>query len=110
LQRRIADLRALMGTSDPTVRHGSQAVAPSSPAWPHPVAWTIYGGAIGLGVGALLAILLGAVSRARRPEAVGEAEYDSAVPERVVARLEQRLAERVEELAAERERLAGREA
>jgi capsular polysaccharide biosynthesis protein len=110
IQQRVADVRALIGTSDPTIRHGSEAVAPSSASWPKPIRWTISGGLIGLGAGCLLALALGAVAAARREVPVGTSEYDPRVPERIVARLEQRLAKRVDELAAERERLAGREA
>jgi capsular polysaccharide biosynthesis protein len=110
LQQRLAELRILVGTTDPTVRHGSQAVAPSAATWPHPVRWTIWGALIGLGAGALLALALGAVAAARREDPVGVEEYDPRVSEKIVARLEQRLAERVDALAAERERLAAREA
>jgi capsular polysaccharide biosynthesis protein len=105
LQRRLGDLRALIGTADPTVRHGSEAVAPASPAWPHPWRWTIFGALIGLGAGAFLALLLGAVARRREPP-----EYDPRVPEQIVAGLEKRLEERIESLAREQERLAAREA
>ena len=105
LQRRLGDLQALIGTADPTVRHGSEAVAPASAAWPHPWRWTIFGTLIGLGTGALLALLLGAAARRREPP-----EYDPGMPERIVAGLEQRLEERIEALAQEQERLAAREA
>jgi len=104
LQRRLGDLRALIGTADPTVRHGSEAVAPTAAAWPHPWRWTIFGTLIGLGAGSVLALLLGAAARRREP-----AEYDPRVPERIVAGLEQRLDERIEALAREQERLAARE-
>src|SRR5438094_171081 len=102
---RRGDLQALVGTADPTVRHGSEAVAPASAAWPHPWRWTIFGTLIGLGTGALLALLLAAAARRREPP-----EYDPGMPERIVAGLEQRLEERIEALAQEQERLAAREA
>ncbi len=66
LQRRLAELRGLVGTADPTLRHGNQAVAPSSPSWPHPVRMTIYGGLVGVGVGLAIALLLSAFAAARR--------------------------------------------
>src|SRR5919201_998001 len=58
LQKRLADLKALVGTTDPTLRHASAARAPSSPSWPRPKRLTLFGGLIGLGVGAVLAIVL----------------------------------------------------
>jgi capsular polysaccharide biosynthesis protein len=105
LQKRLGDLRALVGTADPTIRHGSEAVAPASASWPHPWRWTILGALIGLGAGALLALGLGAAHRRKELP-----EYDPRVSERVVEQLEQRLNERIAALAEEQRRLAAREA
>src|SRR5919201_6739029 len=57
LQKRLADLKALVGTTDPPLRHASAAVAPSSASWPDPTSLTLYGGLIGLGGGLLLAAI-----------------------------------------------------
>jgi capsular polysaccharide biosynthesis protein len=104
LTKRLAALQSLVGTNDPTIRHASQAVVPTASSWPHPIRLTLIGLAAGLGAGLVLALLLELLRP--MPGAVTE----RAVSDRVVDRLEQRLGRRVEDLAAERERLTAREA
>src|SRR5919201_4045214 len=66
LQKRLADLQALVGTTDPTLRHASGAVAPPSASWPDPGRLTLYGGLVGLGAGALLAAAAALTAAGRR--------------------------------------------
>jgi capsular polysaccharide biosynthesis protein len=107
LQQRLGDLQALVGTADPTVRHGNEAVAPSSAAWPDPARWTLWGALIGL-VAAVAAVGLGRRERVREPMAAQS--YDPSVTEHILEQLEERLVKRVEELADAERRLAAREA
>src|SRR4051794_15851330 len=110
LQQRLADLQALVGTADPTVRHGNEAVAPSSAAWPNPARWTLWGALIGFLGGVLAAAALGLRRRGHLPEPVAAQSYDPNVTEHILEQLEARLVQRVEKLAEAERRLAAREA
>ena len=102
LRARLAQLRSLSRSSDPSLRVLSHAlrgeqVKPRAA----PIVLGALGGSVLLGGAAgLLA------TRRRRPGR----EYDLDVADRVVAQLEQRLAARIEALLAEQERLVAREA
>jgi capsular polysaccharide biosynthesis protein len=102
LRERLAQLRSLSRTSDPSLRVISPALAGEEEK---PKAALILLGTLGGAL--LLGILAGLLATRRRSRG---REYDLAVTERVVAELEQRLAERIEALLAEQERLAAREA
>lgn len=115
IARRLATLKGLVGTTDPTLRRASDAVAPESASWPHPARITLVGALVGLLAGIALALGVD-VARgagagvAAEPGAGAGAGYDRRVSERLVARLERRLAERIERLETEAQRLAQREA
>jgi hypothetical protein len=101
VRTRLATLRSLQARPDPTLRVAAQAVPPTSSSWPNLAELIGIGAAIGAGAGALVALALLFVWRrgARRP-----GEYDRPVPddaaEKLVDRLEQRLAARESALAA----------
>jgi uncharacterized protein involved in exopolysaccharide biosynthesis len=102
LRARLARLRALSGSSDPSLRILSHALRGEEV---RPRAAPIVLGALGGSI--LLGGTAGVLAtRRRRPGR----EYDLGVSERVVAQLEQRLAERIEALLGEQERLVAREA
>src|SRR5262245_57685041 len=107
LQRRLAVLRGLQGQPDPTLRAAAQASAPQSATWPSLPRLVAIGALIGLAAGVLIALL---TAGARRMGGPSEPADDLTVPERVVARLEERLEDKVNALVAERERLEAREA
>jgi hypothetical protein len=104
LQRRLGDLKTLVGTSDPTLRHASQAVAPTGASWPRP-GWMIFFGAlIGLGVGVLLAAALGTVKARAAGRVWWRPQWEPATEER-----ESALAERERQLGVREGALAQRE-
>jgi hypothetical protein len=102
LRARLAQLRSLSRSSDPSLRVLSHALRGEEVK---PNATPIVLGALGGSV--LLGGTAGLLATRRRRSG---AEYDLAVADRVVAQLEQRLAERLEALLAEQERLVAREA
>jgi capsular polysaccharide biosynthesis protein len=110
LQTRLVVLEGFEGEPDPTIRHAGQASAPESAAWPRLPRLAAIGALAGLAAGLLagLLLVLGRVGRRRATE--GVAPYDRGVSDRLVERLEQRVAERIAALEAERERLSAREA
>jgi hypothetical protein len=104
LRARLAALRSLNGSTNPSLRvlgHAARAETVRPPAVPI-IAGT-FGGAIALGgLAGLLATRRRAADRA--------SAYDLRVTDRLVEQLEQRLADRIENLLAEQERLAAKEA
>jgi capsular polysaccharide biosynthesis protein len=110
LQKRLAVLQGFEGEPDPTIRHAGQASAPESAAWPDVPRLAAIGAASGLAAGLLAALLLVLGRVGRRRAADGVAPYDRGVSDRLVERLEQRVADRIAALEAERERLSAREA
>jgi hypothetical protein len=104
LSRRLAALKSLLGTTDPTLRHGAAAVAPDSASWPHPLRLTLVGLLVGLLGGTAAALVLGSVRPTPLP-----AGADARVEDRLLARVEKRLQERIGELGEEQRRLAARE-
>ena len=102
LRARLAQLRSLSRSSDPSLRVLSHALRGEEV---RPKAAAIVLGALGGSV--LLGSAAGLLASRRRRSG---REYDLAVADRVVSQLEQRLAERLEALLAEQERLAAREA
>jgi capsular polysaccharide biosynthesis protein len=102
LERRLAALRVVAGQPDPTLKHAGQATAPSDPVSPDAWRLTGIGAALGGALGLLVAL---ALLLARRPwVAAPPPEYDRSVSERalekLVTRLERRLAARESALAA----------
>ena len=110
LQKRLAVLQGFQGEPDPTVRHAGQASAPASAAWPKVSRLAAVGAGAGLAAGLLAALVLGIGRSGRRRVALSGAPYDLGVSERLVARLEKRITERIAALESERERLSAREA
>jgi capsular polysaccharide biosynthesis protein len=109
-EKRLTVLQGFEGQPDPTIRHAGQASAPDAASWPVLPRLAATGAGAGLAAGVLVALLLvlGRLGRNRSAEAV--APYDRGVSDRLVDRLEQRVAERIAALEAERERLSAREA
>jgi hypothetical protein len=106
LRRRLATLRSLERSTNPSLRvlsHASAAQTVRPPALPI---------VLGAFVGALLlGGLAGLLATARRRAGAGRASaYDLSVADQLVAQLEQRLADRIESLLAEQERLVAKEA
>jgi capsular polysaccharide biosynthesis protein len=109
LEKRLGVLQGFEGQPDPTIRHAGQASAPDSASWPVLSRLAATGALAGLAVGLLAAVLLVLGRLGRRPGAAGVAPYDRDVSDRLVDRLEQRIADRIAALEAERERLSARE-
>jgi capsular polysaccharide biosynthesis protein len=109
LQQRLGVLQGFEGQPDPTIRHAGQASAPASASWPELPKLAATGAAAGLAAGLLVGLLLVLGRAGRRPAAEGDQPYDRGVSDRLVERLEQRVAERIAALETERERLAARE-
>ena len=101
VSRRLATLTALQGRPDPTVSVASQAVAPASASWPNVWRTIAIGAAIGAGAGALVALglLLLQRSERRRPAVYDPGVSDEQALERLIERLEGRLAARESALA-----------
>jgi capsular polysaccharide biosynthesis protein len=105
---RLGDLRARVGTGDPTVRHGSEAVEPESAYTPHPVVWTLLAGLIGLAIGVVVASGSAVATAIRRRETAAAVAGPAlgAGAERAA----ERAAKRLEQLDAEIARLLKRTA
>jgi len=101
--RRLTTLRGLQGRPDPTVKVASQAATPTSASWPDEGELIGLGAAIGAGAGLLAAAVLLFL---RRRTAVPAAAYDPAVEERSLERLVDRMDKRI---AARESALAARE-
>jgi capsular polysaccharide biosynthesis protein len=110
LEKRLAVLQGFEGQPDPTIRHAGQASAPDSASWPKLPRLAATGAVSGLAVGLLVALLLVLGRAGRRRSTEGAAPFDRGVSDRLVDRLEQRVADRIAALEAERERLSAREA
>jgi capsular polysaccharide biosynthesis protein len=103
ISRRLTTLTGLQGRPDPTVAVASQAAAPASASWPDDGQVIGLGAAIGAGLGILAAAALLLVRRQRLSRAP---VYDPAVSERALERMMERLEGR---LAARESALAARE-
>jgi capsular polysaccharide biosynthesis protein len=111
LDERLGDLRARVGTGDPTVRHGTEAVEPESASSPHPVVWTILAGLLGLLIGCVAALVIAVATAVRRrdaADAVVATTFTPAAAERRVERTAERVAERLDHLDEELDRLTER--
>jgi DNA repair exonuclease SbcCD ATPase subunit len=108
LRARLARLRSLAGANDTSLRVVRRAVRADEvkPREAPILAGALIGSAFLGGAAGLLAIR----RRGFETDPVLDREYDPLVSEEVVAQLEQRLAERIDALIAEQERLAAREA
>ncbi len=107
LRTRLAQLRSLASSSDPSLQVAGRAVPPRKPIRlaELPIVLGALGGALLLGVAA------GLLATGRRGrEAALASDYDLAVTDRLVAQLEQRLADRMEALLAQQKKLSAREA
>ena len=109
LDQRLIALHSLEGQPDPTIRQAAEASAPASPSWPKLPRLVAAGAGAGLAAGVVVALLLVLGRFGRRPRAGAGAPYDRGVAERLVERLEARVAERIAALEAEREQLSARE-
>ncbi|HET8893413.1 MAG TPA: Wzz/FepE/Etk N-terminal domain-containing protein [Gaiellaceae bacterium] len=109
IARRLAVLHSFESQPDPTLRQAVQAAPPTTPSGmgAGPVA------AIGAGVGALVGVLLLLAlfvrDEMRRRAAYAGPHYERRTFEQMAERLEGRVHERLDALAAEEERLAQRE-
>jgi capsular polysaccharide biosynthesis protein len=110
LGTRLAALEGLQGQPDPTLRAAAQAEAPTAASWPNVPELVGIGAGFGAALGLVAALALLAFRRLRASSAGGGPAYDRPVSDRVAARLEERLSQRIEALVAEQERLAAREA
>jgi capsular polysaccharide biosynthesis protein len=110
LEERLTALHGFEGQPDPTIRHAGEASAPASPSWPKLPRLAAAGAGAGLAAGVLVALVLILGRYGRRGGAAGVAPYDRGVSDRLVDRLETRVAERIAALEAEREKLSAREA
>jgi acyl dehydratase len=102
-RRRVVDLRALQGRSDPTLETLTVATAPSDPSWPDDRVIIPAGVGIGLGLAALV-VLLPPLFRKREVEVVyrrdEEHERGLADREQALQRRSDAIAQRERELAA----------
>jgi capsular polysaccharide biosynthesis protein len=110
LEQRLTVLEGFEGQPDPTIRHAGQASAPESALWPMVPRLAATGALAGAAAGLLVALLLVLGRVGRRRPAEGTAPFDRGVSDRLVDRLEQRVAGRIAALEGERERLSAREA
>jgi capsular polysaccharide biosynthesis protein len=107
LQDRIVSLQALVGAHDPTLRHASNAVTPSSASWPKPRLLALFGALVGIGLGALI-VAAAAIrpalenwSQRRESRRANEAATALHERDRLLASREEALAARQEDLARE---------
>ena len=103
LSRRLAVLQSLQGQQDPTLKRAGQATAPTTAVWPDVPKLTAAGAGVGAALGGLVALVLLGFKRVGPRRA---AEYDRAMPERELERLVDRLEARI---AARESALAARE-
>jgi capsular polysaccharide biosynthesis protein len=111
IEEQLGNLRARVGTGDPTVRHGTEAVEPESASSPHPVWWTIIAGLLGLVIGCVAALVIAVTTAIRRrdaADAVVATTFTPAAAERRVERSAERVAERLDHLDDELDRLTER--
>jgi capsular polysaccharide biosynthesis protein len=111
IEEQLGNLRARVGTGDPTVRHGTEAVEPESASSPHPVWWTIIAALLGLVIGCVAALVIAVTTAIRRRDAayaVVATTFTPAAAERRVERSAERVAERLDHLDDELDRLTER--
>jgi hypothetical protein len=107
IARRLTTLRGFEGQQDPTVRVASQAASPTGASWPSLPTLIGIGAGLGAAVGAVVALMALGVRRGRRSRVE---QYDSSVSGPVSDRALERLVDRLEaKLAARESALAARE-
>lgn len=109
LARRLAVLHSFESQPDPTLRQAVQAAPPTTPSGMGAGAVAAIGAAAGALVGVLLLLGLFVRDEIRRRAAYAGPHYERRTFEQMAERLEGRVHERLDALAAEEERLAQRE-